>query len=258
MRDTGTMGWMEGHGDRGTHGWTDVGNTGNGDLGIWGAAGAALTRPCRYHPRPSCSSPCRGDGDRGGDKANPELRGGDRARRRCHSCAAAGPEPCGAEPCPPRAPNPVRGPAVRQRCPQGGGGGGGGQRDPCSVSLSGAPGPAPQCVPCSAPALDVPGNVCSGAGLSPAGGKGQAWGHISRSCHPLPALESPALSLSPTPASGPPERHHPPPSARAGPAIGHVPGTRAGDTVTLPGYFGEDKSGRRQVRDSGSRRRGGE
>lgn len=104
-------------------------------------------------------------------------------------------------------PSPVGGPAVRQRCLQGGGGGGG-QRDPCCVSLRGAPGPAPQCGPCSASALGVPANVCSGARLSPAGGRGQAGAHISRACHhPAP----PALELCPQLLGSGPQTPSPPP-----------------------------------------------
>lgn len=126
----------------------------------------------------------------------------------------------------------------------------GGQRDPCFLSLRGAPGPAPQCGPCSSPTPGIPGNFRSGARLSPAGGRGQAGGHISRAC-PLGAL-----ALSPAPGIGTPNAVTPPPGLAL--PMATSPGTRAGDTVTLPGYFGEDKSGRRQVRGSGSRRRGGE
>lgn len=198
-------------------------------------------------------------------EASPELWGADRDLRHGHSC----PQPeqsravpsCavpGAHPVPPvptawssAVPHPDSRSRPRRAsalCPWRGRRRGG-QRDPCFVSPRGAPGPAPQCGPCSAPAPGVPVNVCSGARLSPAGGRGQAGGHTSRACHP-PALELPALS--PAPGIGTPNAVTPPPGLAL--PMATSPGTRAGDTVTLPGYFGEDKSGRRQVRGRGSRR----
>lgn len=209
--------------------------------------------------------PAKGTGTEMGTRwaeGSPELWGGDRDLRDDRSRAM----PCRAVPCrvPTRAPMPtvcssaVAHPDSRSRpCRASAlsprrGRRRGGQRDPCCVSLWGAPGPAPQCGPCSASALSVPVKVCSGARLSPAGGKGQAEGHINSACHP------PALELCPQFLGSRPQTPSPPPPPGLALPMATSPGTRAGDTVTLPGYFGEDKSGRRQVRGRGSRRRGGE
>lgn len=229
-----------------------------------------LLGPAGTIPVPPAAAPAKGKGTAMGTRcagAGPEPWRGDGDPRHGHSCSAAGAEPRRAESCragcPPRASrahrvqlrsSPPRLPFAAPPCVSAvpmAGAAAGGDRGTLVLCHRGAP-PAPRLNVALVPHRPwvSPVNVCSGARLSPAGGRGQAGRHISRACHP-PALEPPAPS--PAPGIGTPKRHHPPPPGLPLP-MATSPGTRAGDTVTLPGYFGEDKSGRRQVRGRGSRR----
>lgn len=85
-------------------------------------------------------------------------------------------------------------------------------------------------------------------------------------CRPPPPLHTPGPVPCPqfpeTPRLGQgPQTPSPPPPLPLGLALPMATslGTQGGgDPVTLPGYFGEDKSGGQQVWGHGSRRRGGE
>lgn len=142
-----------------------------------------LLGPVGTIPVPPAAAPAKGTGTAMGTRwaeASPELWGADRDLRHGHSCpqleqsravpscAAPGAHPV--PPVPTAWSSAVPHPDSRSRphrasalCPWRGRRRGG-QRNPCFVSPRGAPGPAPQCGPCSAPAPGVPVNVCSGPG----------------------------------------------------------------------------------------------